>query len=389
MVQLDKNLFRHSLFFTSLSYQDIDLLVSAAKEKTFAPGTVIFHENTVGDCLYLLTKGRVEIWRNWEEHDAEMLITRRKGSIFGEVSLLDDKLRSATAVATNDVEALCISKEVFHTIIESNPRCALGIIRSMASIIRRTNMVNMRKIRIRNLELQQALDNLEKTQHSLLRAERLTSLGRFSSMILHDIRNPLSMIRAYIEMMSRSDVNRSEVASISSSALKEVDHLNMIAGELLDYSRGAIALNITPVNINDVFEQVSNYMKRYRHIGIQLILESSVNQPVFLDQPRISRVLTNLAQNAIQAMPNGGQLTLSASLEKDILQIAVKDTGIGIEPEIRSQIFEPFYTSGTHRGAGLGMAIAKNIITAHRGVITVESELGKGTTITCILPLSM
>jgi signal transduction histidine kinase len=120
---------------------------------------------------------------------------------------------------------------------------------------------------------------------------------------------------------------------------------------------------------------------------IRLRTENGCEGWILADLSRFSRMLLNLAKNSIEAMEHGGELVLRTDPGTDRVVFTIADTGCGIPPEIRARLFEPFVTAGKHGGTGLGMAIVKSVVDAHQGVITVESEPGRGTSMHISIPL--
>lgn len=129
--------------------------------------------------------------------------------------------------------------------------------------------------------------------------------------------------------------------------------------------------------------------------GVDLVTDLEYRGPVYFDWERMRRVIINIASNANDAMPGGGTFTISTSLQGEYLQLSFKDTGVGIAQELRSKIFEPFYTSGKEHGTGLGLAIVRDIVERHGGTINLESRVAgevdadaPGTTFTIRIPVS-
>ncbi|HEY9594994.1 MAG TPA: HAMP domain-containing sensor histidine kinase, partial [Spirochaetia bacterium] len=222
----------------------------------------------------------------------------------------------------------------------------------------------------------------------LLRAERLSVLGRFSSLILHDIRNPISILRSYAEMALLHPADGDLVERNIRRIIDEADRLNRIAGELLDFSRGEISLSMSIVNLRELVEKAVGIMaERFTSRRIEVRTEIAFEGPVILDADRMLRVLLNLADNSRKAMPKGGTFTIAVTKGEKQVLFEVSDTGEGMEPEVQERLFEPFYTSSMEGGTGLGMLIVKGIVDAHNGSLSFVSARGSGTTFRIALPL--
>jgi signal transduction histidine kinase len=271
--------------------------------------------------------------------------------------------------------------------LRENTAVALSILRSLSAMVRKSNQSFVDDLRRRNEELEAAYRELQAAQGELLRAERLSTLGKMSSMILHDIRNPISILRGLAEMIQLVADQPDKVREYAASSVRETDRLSGLANELLDYSRGEIRLDVGVVPIDELFDRVIGVTgERLESRGVEVRLENEVSEPVLMDEERMARVLVNLCDNARKAMGDGDRLTLRATREGDELVLTVADTGAGMEGEVVRRVFEPFYSSSASGGTGLGMVIVKNVVEAHHGSIAVESTPGAGTTVTMRLP---
>ncbi|MDQ6810205.1 MAG: HAMP domain-containing histidine kinase, partial [Verrucomicrobiota bacterium] len=168
---------------------------------------------------------------------------------------------------------------------------------------------------------------------------------------------------------------------------KAVDGMLSMTQELLDYARGATSLTKTTVSVWQLLDELNEHaFQLLPGQNIRLVKQIHYDGNVAMDLPRFVRVICNLIKNAHEAMPHGGILTLGIEKAKGEIVFRVSDTGKGMPPEILSKIFEPFVTHGKTHGTGLGMAIAKSVIDAHDGSITVSSIEKTGTTVEIRLP---
>ena len=232
---------------------------------------------------------------------------------------------------------------------------------------------------------------LEQMRVQLSRSERLATLGQVAAGIAHEIRNPLvgigSTASLLLEDFAEGDSRRDDLKTI----LKETRRLDRIVNQIVDYARPRDLLPVTfqleelldesLKVLSDPLQQKGIHVHRYR--------PSQVNA-IYADHDQLKQVVLNILQNAIEAMPANGALHLSIAEElyehHQGLRLKVEDTGKGIEPNVLSRIFEPFFTAGKHRGTGLGLAICRNIVEAHGGEIHAESQQQIGTTISMWLP---
>jgi two-component system NtrC family sensor kinase len=231
---------------------------------------------------------------------------------------------------------------------------------------------------------------------AVARAEKLAAVGRLASGVVHEINNPLATISACAEAL---ELRLREGAFAGSESLDDLrEYLGLIRSEafrcksittgLLDFSRTR-ALRHRPVNLAEVISSAARLVAhQQRGPAIQIQLEMAERLSfVHGDSGQLQQAVIALATNAIDAMPKGGTLTISARNHEHEVQIEVADTGVGISPENLPKIFEPFFTTKeVGHGTGLGLAVCYGILTEHGGGLDVQSTLGAGTTFTITLP---
>lgn len=172
--------------------------------------------------------------------------------------------------------------------------------------------------------------------------------------------------------------------------IEEADRLNRIAGELLDFSRGEISLNVAIVNMRDLVDRAVKIISEpFAARRIEIHTDVAWPGPVLIDHDRMLRVLLNLADNSRKAMPKGGTLRICVEKKDGRLIVSVADTGEGMDKEVQERLFEPFYTSSREGGTGLGMSIVKSIVDAHNGTLSFSSKRNQGTTFCISLPLTV
>jgi two-component system, NtrC family, sensor histidine kinase HydH len=227
-------------------------------------------------------------------------------------------------------------------------------------------------------------------EEKLNEAERLANLGKMVATVSHEIKNPLGIVRSTAEIL---DKRISRVAPgnehLTRIIVEETARLDGIVREFLDFARPRDP-RLEPVSLNELIERVGRFMApelEARSVRPEKRLDPDLPETA-LDEEQIYQVLLNMVLNAIQAMPDGGTLTLSTrQTQGGEIELEVADTGMGIAPDKLEQIFKPFFTD-KHRGSGLGLAIAKNIIDKHQGRIMVSSVEGHGSRFTIIFPSS-
>jgi len=231
------------------------------------------------------------------------------------------------------------------------------------------------------------LGEIRRLQDEVRRKEKLAAIGGLAAGVAHEIRNPLSSIKglaSYFKSKFEEDSDDKEAASVM---IQEVDRLNRVISELLEFARPT-QLNLKSTDINDILEHSVRLIKQEavtKGITIKLNL-SQQRLTAEIDSDRFSQCLLNLYLNALQAMDNGGRLTIENSItEESLIKIEIKDTGSGIHTEDLNKIFDPYFTTKA-KGTGLGLPIVHKIIEAHKGEIKVRSVSGQGTSFTIVIP---
>jgi len=219
------------------------------------------------------------------------------------------------------------------------------------------------------------------------RMRRLASLGRLSAGLAHEIRNPLTGISLMLDDLHDKNVEKPKDQATIQRALQEIERLENLINELLDFAivkeSAKQSLDVTDL-ISDILVFVG---KQCEKSGIELVTDFKEVPQIIADGSKLKQAFINMFSNALDAMSDGGKLTVSIGSTASDLVITISDTGTGIDPGKLSLIFEPFYTN-KKRGTGLGLAITHNIVSEHGGTIDVNSTPGKGTTFRISIPLA-
>jgi len=224
-----------------------------------------------------------------------------------------------------------------------------------------------------------------------LQAERLAELGTLTGGLAHEIKNPLSTVQLNLQLL-REDLMPenpaySRLVSRIDTVTKETGRLREILDDFLRYA-GRIELNRKPIEITGLLEELVDFFAPQAQLNrVQLRLKRcDENVVVPLDPKLIKQAVLNLMINAVQAMPEGGELILCVTRDEHEACIDVIDTGKGISPDAAAKIFQAYYST-KRGGTGLGLAMAKRIAEEHGGALNVTSEIGKGSDFTLRLPL--
>ncbi len=248
------------------------------------------------------------------------------------------------------------------------------------------------EIRATNEELRSANDELKEAQEHIVRSERLAAIGQMASGVGHELRNPLGAIKNAVFYVQRRiakiDLAATEPRVVEFLGLidDEVNAANKVITDLLDFSRVARPA-VSPVSITGIIEDSIKNIPAPENITIARHVDDSLPMAM-VDASQIRQVFTNIILNAIQAMPEGGRLDISAGSRGKFLEVEFADTGCGIPESAIGKIFDPLFTTKA-KGIGLGLSVSRSILEKHGGDIRVESKTGKGTRFTVSLPVEI
>ncbi|RJS20176.1 histidine kinase [Corallococcus sp. H22C18031201] len=242
-------------------------------------------------------------------------------------------------------------------------------------------------------DLKKSYAELARAQAQLVHRERLAALGELSAVVAHEVRNPLGAIFNSVATIRRIVGPESPATPLVDIVGEEADRLNRIVADLLTFARPP-SPHPYPVSVSQLLEEsvrgalADQGAPRDLAVRVEWSVATDV-PPVTVDERLMRQAFLNLALNAVQAMPHGGTLSVSASrafLDRDGVQVDFTDTGVGIPVDVRPRIFEPFFTTKA-QGTGLGLAVVKRIVESHLGQLSLVSTGAEGTTFRLFLPV--
>ena len=235
---------------------------------------------------------------------------------------------------------------------------------------------------------------LKETQERLLKAERLAGIGETAAMVGHDLRNPLQaivntlyLVKKKLEPMSITDrkiVEKAGLLELRRTLVEQAEYMNKIVSDLQDYAR-PMEPKLIETSLHQLINDALSTMRVPETVKVSIAIGENFPK-LMLDPAMMKRAFSNLITNALQAMPNGGQLTITASKKEENAFISIQDTGAGILEEHLPKIFQPLFTTKA-MGQGFGLPVCKRLVEAHEGNIKVASKVGKGSTFTVKIPL--
>lgn len=316
----------------------------------FPMGAAIISEHSMGDNLFFICKGKVEISKglNNPETPFAQLSVLEPGQFFGEMGLIDDEPRCASVIALEDVELLVIPRDVFSTICFNHPIVMFNLMRTLSGRLRDTN--------------ERFVDLMDQ----MISKNRLMAIGMAASKIIHDIKTPLTVIVLTAQLIESIFPGSNE---FTESIVKQTKMIDQLVREILDFAKGTeTPVMIQKVDLDAFFHEITDvYVSALQGRNINFVVENKVTDYVHFDEGKIRRVLINLIKNASEAIPADGEIKIVAGISSGWLQISVVDNGPGISTKIREDLFQPFVSEGKAHGTGLGLAICKKLVQMHSG----------------------
>jgi signal transduction histidine kinase len=355
--------------FQQLAPGELQALRRAAREQTFAANQEIFKEGDTGDGVYVVKSGLVQI-SGLVGPDTRHVFSRiDPGEVFGEMAVLEDKPRSASAVAGPESVVYFIPRDDLLKLVESSPPLAMALLREISNRLREFNRQHIREV---------------------LQTERLALVGRFARSIVHDLKNPLNIVSISAEMAAMDKSTPESRRLATARIARQVDRISEMVNEILEFTQGSRdAFVAAPTDYQIFIQQLMEEIRpeiELKSAGIRL---ENPPPPVklLLDPKRLRRVFYNLIHNATDAMPGGGTILVRFRLADNEVTTEIEDTGPGIAPEVADRLFDPFVSHGKAHGTGLGLSICRKIIEDHHGRITARTEPGRGAVFTFVLPV--
>jgi len=356
-----------SKLLDGLSGEQLKTAESVGVRRIYNEGERICKEGDPSETMYMIETGRVAITKTTVPGSEIVLEQMGAGEFFGEMGLIDKQPRVASAIAKDKTCMQILKLSDLGLLLSINPQVSLNLIRCISRRLRYT-------------------DN--RLVHQIIRQEKMSLVGQMAGSIIQDFKGPMTVIRLAAESIA-SKTESTEVEGHCSKITRTVDRMSKMATDMLDFSHGATNLqrqSIEPESwLSSIYEVLNPVLSEK---DIKLKLDIQTKEKMSIDPERMARAVYNLAQNGIEAMPNGGVLEIRLRRLENEFMVEVADSGPGIPPDIRERLFEAFVASGKRRGTGLGTSIAKKIVEEHGGKISFTSNTERGTTFYIMLPIA-
>jgi signal transduction histidine kinase len=291
------------------------------------------------------------------------------GDFFGEMAVLDGEPRSASAVAVGETKLLFLPRDEVLAFLERSPRAALNMVREFSRRMREFN---------------------KKFVAEMLQADRMSLVGKFAGSIVHDFKNPLTIIGMSAEMGTMEGAAQEARDKARARIVKQVQRMSSMVGELLEFTRGSHKAELQTRNFAEFLTPLIADL-RVESAASKVTIELENDPPnvtVGIDERRLPNLFFNLVHNAVDAMkPEGGKVFFRFRTTEGLLVTEIEDTGTGIPPQIIGRLFEPFATYGKAGGTGLGLSICQRIAQDHGGLLSARNEPGRGAVFSVTLPL--
>ncbi len=372
-----------------------EILDRYGEKMTLAPGEVLCRQGSVSDGAYYLRSGWLGVY--WEEGGEPYLLSIiAPGEMVGEIGAATGQPRVATVMAARECEVVHISDADFQRAMQEAPALVAKVVGTMGERLAYADVVRITM----SQSYHRAADRVRALRSEKTRLEELLRLREeMSDMIVHDLRNPLGVIKTGLDLLARVQVVESDSeysVHVIHTIRQSTKRMQRLVDTLLDIARlekGAMALSMGPIDLGVVVENtVADLLPLAEKGDVTLDSRLPEGLPLTLaDRDVVERVLVNLVDNALQFTPPDGQVWVEAQAEGESVRVDVVDTGAGVPPEERTRVFEKFTRGrgrrGSQGGVGLGLTFCQMAVEAHGGRIWIEDGPdGKGSRFIFTLP---
>jgi len=357
-----------SQLFGQLPPAELKQLKSVTRELSFPAGGEIFKEGDPGDGVFVVKTGQVQISAVIGTGERRGFSRLGPGDVFGEMAVLDQQARSACATAETPATLWFVPREEMIILLIRSAGLSMTLLQAVSRRLREFNHQYVREV---------------------IQAERMALVGRFASSIVHDLKNPLTIIGLAAEMACEPDAPPDARRGAMERINKQVERITGMVNDILEYTRGPAGVaDLNPEDYGAYARSILEELQREVSMrGVQLRSpEPPPTVKLALNPPRLNRVFYNLILNAVEEMPQGGAINVHFEVDEQEVVTHIADTGEGIAPEIIDRLFEPFATFGKSRGTGLGLSICQRILEEHGGRIWAVNRPEGGAIFSFALP---
>ncbi len=351
---------------------------------------VVFHKDDELNAMYIIVNGKVKV------HDGNHVFTQfGKKDFFGEYSLIDSSVRSATVTAIEDSYLLRLDQEDFQRIIEENAEVSKAVLKALIKRLRNNNILE-EKLTQNNIKIEHQRDELDKQKKEL--EEFNATKDKFFTIIAHDLKNPFNTVIGLSELLIErfETYDSKKIKDFISQIHKFSNNAYNLLEDLLQWAKSQTGRIEVKIEKMDVFELAIENITLHQEDAIRkgVTLESSIKLHTYVNADRnmVTTVMRNLISNSIKFTNRGDKIVIDAIDANDYVEISIADTGIGIPEKNLEKIFDidsNLSTQGTadESGTGLGLIISREFVEKNGGTIHVTSKEGNGTKFTFTVPV--
>lgn len=371
--------------FPGIKSQEAEEIIGAGRVQSYPKGVTLCHEDSFENTFYIILEGRFLVTKHFDEARERVLNHLEPGDFFGEMAIIHDAPRAANVISEAPSTVLELTKEDFNQLMRSSSSMPLAMVREVSRRLRENDQMAIEDLRVKARELAKAYQQLAEQDYA--RREFLTTIA-------HELRTPLMAATGFLQVIRLGILQGEALNSALDTVSQNLEDIMSLVNDILFLQEMDLILpEFQPVDLTGV---LMNAIEKQRDYSEEKEIKMTVNfaqglPKVSADGKSLERAFSALLNNAIKFNKAGGQVRIQIGHDARNVRVAITDKGIGIPPESLPRIFDRFFRIDAgevnlYRGSGLGLSIAKQVIKQHHGEIEVESEVGKGSTFTVILP---
>lgn len=375
--------------FPGIPKTEVQELIASGEVKTYSVNTILCHEDAFEDTFYVILDGKVRVTKKIDRNETRLLTELDAGDFFGEMALIHDAPRAATVTTIVPTRVLEINKKAFNNLLQNSASVSIAMVQEVSRRLRENDAMAIEDLRIKAGELASAYQQLAEQEYA--RREFLTAIA-------HELRTPLTAAGGFLQMIETGLIQGkrldSEVQEAAiKSASRNIQHIVSLVNDILFIQEMDLILpRFEPTDLYKVLEKVvKDCQEKVYDVKVEIRLNPDRElSKVSGDAESLGRAFSAILDNAIKFSHEGGVVEVNLEQFQTQVLVSVQDHGIGIPNEYKSRIFDRFFHvdqlgERMFRGLGLGLSIARQVIEQHDGKIKVDSEYGKGTTVSVFL----
>jgi len=385
--------------FSEFNTEVLEEFAKNMTELSLMKGETLFNKGDQENAMYIILDGSIEV------HDNDYIFTTLNSKqFFGEYSLIDSAVRSASVTAVRDTRLLELKQKIFEDATNERPGLWKNVLVSLIKRLRDYNIVE-EKLTMRTIDIQKKKYEVEQEKESIINQKKELELinetkDRFLTIIGHDLKNPFSTLINITDLMQKryDQLEKQEILNYIVQINKYSKNAFNLLENLLQWSRsqtGSLKINFSRTNLKKITDSVLDLFSLNAKQK-SIVLESNIDSELhgYFDVDMATTVIRNLVSNALKFTNKNGSITINATEIGDMIEIEVVDTGIGISKEDQKNLFRIDKKTivsdiPENEGTGLGMVLIKEFVMKNGGEIWVQSELNAGTSIKFTLPKAL